>query len=67
MKPIWQLFLKILPLHNEVEEGGPQSGEEIIDLHKLFGLHWILEEEEMPPESIERRANREIFMRWKKK
>jgi hypothetical protein len=38
-----------------------------MDLHKLFSLHWDLVIEEMPQESIEPRANREIFMRWKKK
>ena len=67
LKPSGQLLGLFLPLDKEVEEGGPPWGVDIMDLHKLFGLHWVLEEEEMPPESIERRANREIFMRWKKK
>ena len=67
LKPDGQLLGLFLPLDKEVEEGGPPWGVDIMDLHKLFGLHWDLEEEEMPPESIERRANREIFMRWKKR
>ena len=67
LKPGGQLLGLFLPLDKEVEEGGPPWGVDIMDLHKLFGLHGDLEEEEMPPESIERRANREIFMRWKKR
>ncbi len=71
---VWQLLKAggsllglFLPLDKEIGEGGPPWGVDIMDLHKLFGLHWDLEEEEMPPESIEHRANREIFMRWKKR
>ena len=67
LKPDGQLLGLFLPLDKEAEEGGPPWGVDIMDLYKLFGLHWDLEDEEMPPESIERRANREIFMRWKKK
>ena len=67
LKPGGSLLGLFLPLDKELEEGGPPWGVDIIDLHKLFGLHWDLEEEEMPPESIEHRANREIFMRWKKR
>ena len=67
LKPGGQLLGLFLPLDKEVEEGGPPWGVDIMDLHKLFGLHWDLEDEAMPPESIERRANREIFMCWKKK
>ena len=67
LKPGGQLLGLFLPLDKEVDEGGPPWGVDIMDLHKLFGLHWDLEDEEMPPESIERRANREIFMRWKKR
>ena len=67
LKPDGQLLGLFLPLDKEAEEGGPPWGVDIMDLYKLFGLHWDLEDEEMPPESIERRANREIFMRWKKR
>ena len=67
LKPEGQLLGLFFPLDKEVEEGGPPWGVDIMDLHKLFSLHWNLEEEEMPRESIEPRANREIFMRWKKK
>ena len=67
LKPEGELLGLFFPLVKEVEEGGPPWGVDIMDLHKLFGLHWDLVEEEMPIESIERRANREIFMRWKKR
>ena len=67
LKPGGSLLGLFLPLDKELEEGGPPWGVDIMDLHKLFGLHWDLEEEEMPPESIEHRAIREIFMRWKKR
>ena len=71
---VWQLLKTngkllglFLPLDKELEEGGPPWGVEISELHKLFGLHWNLEYEEMPRESIERRADREILMVWRKK
>lgn len=71
---VWQLLKAngkllglFLPLDKELEEGGPPWGVEISELQKLFGLHWDLEYEEMPRESIERRANREILMVWRKK
>ena len=71
---VWQLLKAngkllglFLPLDKELEEGGPPWGVEISELHKLFGLHWNLEYEEMPRESIERRADREILMVWRKK
>ena len=67
LKPEGQLLGLFFPLDKEVEDGGPPWGVDIMDLHKLFSLHWDLEEEKMPQESIEPRANREIFMRWKKK
>ena len=67
LKPGGSLLGLFLPLDKEVDEGGPPWGVDIMGLHKLFGLHWDLEEEEMPPESIEHRANREIYMRWKKR
>ena len=67
LKPEGQLLGLFFPLDKEVEDGGPPWGVDIMDLHKLFSLHWDLEEENMPQESIEPRANREIFMRWKKK
>ena len=44
------------------------NDETIIPFDKVRAIgQLVLEEEEMPRESIEPRANREIFMRWKKK
>jgi len=71
---VWQLLKTegkllglFLPLDKDLEEGGPPWGVKISELHKLFGLHWNLEHEEMPKESINRRADREILMVWRKK
>jgi uncharacterized UPF0146 family protein len=71
---VWQLLKTegkllglFLPLDKDLEEGGPPWGVKISELHKLFGLHWNLEHEEMPKESIDRRADREILMVWCKK
>lgn len=71
---VWQLLKTegkllglFLPLDKDLEEGGPPWGVKISELHKLFGLHWNLEHEEMPKESIDRRADREILMVWRKK
>ena len=67
LKPKGKLLGLFLPLDKDIDEGGPPWGVSIRELHDLFSLHWTLESEEMPRESIERRANREIFMCWKKK
>jgi len=71
---VWQLLKTegkllglFLPLDKDLEEGGPPWGVKISELYKLFGLHWNLEHEEMPKESIDRRADREILMVWRKK
>ena len=71
---VWQLLKTegkllglFLPLDKDLEEGGPPWGVKISELHRLFGLHWNLEHEEMPKESIDRRADREILMVWRKK
>ena len=67
LKPDGKLLGLFFPLDKNVDEGGPPWGVNISELHALFGLHWNLESEEMPKESIEPRANREIMMIWKKK
>ena len=67
LKPEGKLLGLFFPLDKNVDEGGPPWGVNISELHALFGLHWNLESEEMPKESIEPRANREIMMIWKKK
>ena len=67
LKPEGKLLGLFLPLDKELEEGGPPWGVKISELHKLFGLHWNLEYEKMPKESIDRRADREILMVWRKK
>ena len=71
---VWQLLKAegkllglFLPLDKNLEEGGPPWGVGIMELHKLFSLHWELESEEMPRESIDRRADREVLMVWRKK
>ena len=67
LKPDGKLLGLFFPLDKNVDEGGPPWGVNISELHALFGLHWNLESEEMPKESIEPRADREIMMIWKKK
>ena len=67
LKPEGKLLGLFLPLDKNLEEGGPPWGVSIMELHKLFSLHWELESEEMPRESIDRRANREVLMVWRKK
>ena len=67
LKPKGKLLGLFFPLDKNVDEGGPPWGVNISELHALFGLHWNLESEEMPKESIEPRADREIMMIWKKK
>ena len=67
LKPVGKLLGLFFPLDKNVDEGGPPWGVNISELHALFGLHWNLESEEMPKESIEPRADREIMMIWKKK
>jgi len=67
LKPEGKLLGLFFPLDKNVDEGGPPWGVNISELHALFGLHWNLESEEMPKDSIEPRADREIMMIWKKK
>ena len=67
LKPEGKLLGLFFPLDKNVDEGGPPWGVNISELHALFGLHWNLESEEMPKESIEPREDREIMMIWKKK
>ena len=67
LKPEGKLLGLFFPLDKNVDEGGPPWGVNISELHALFSLHWNLESEEMPKESIEPRADREIMMIWKKK
>ena len=67
LKPEGKLLGLFFPLDKDVKEGGPPWGISISDLHKLFSLHWNLESEEMPKESIDPRADREVLMIWKKK
>ena len=67
LKPKGKLLGLFFPLDKDVDEGGPPWGVNISELHILFGLHWNLESEEMPKESIEPRADREVMMIWKKK
>ena len=67
LKPEGKLLGLFLPLDKNLEEGGPPWGVNIMELHKLFSLHWELESEEMPRESIDRRADREVSMVWRKK
>ena len=67
LKPEGKLLGLFFPLDKNVDEGGPPWGVNISELHALFGLHWNLESEEMPKESIEPRADREIMMIWIKK
>ena len=57
LKPEGKLLGLFFPLDKDVEEGGPPWGVNISELHKLFSLHWDLESEEMPKESIEPRAD----------
>ena len=56
LKPEGKLLGLFFPLDKNVDEGGPPWGVNISELHALFGLHWNLESEEMPKESIEPRA-----------
>ena len=67
LKPKGKLLGLFFPLDKDVDEGGPPWGVNISELHALFSLHWNLESEEMPKESIEPRADREVMMIWKKK
>ena len=67
LKPEGKLLALFFPLDKNVDEGGPPWGVNISELHALFGLHWNLESEEMPKESIDPRVDREIMMIWKKK
>ena len=67
LKPEGKLLGLFFPLDKDVKEGGPPWGVNISELHKLFSLHWDLESEEMPKESIEPRVDREVLMIWKKK
>ena len=67
LKPDGKLLGLFFPLDKNVDEGGPPWGVNISELHALFGLHWNLESEEMPKESIEPRVDREVMMIWKKK
>ena len=67
LKPKGKLLGLFFPLDKNIDEGGPPWGVNISELHALFGLHWNLESEEMPKDSIEPRADREIMMIWKKK
>ncbi|MED6305626.1 MAG: methyltransferase domain-containing protein [Candidatus Thermoplasmatota archaeon] len=67
LKPEGKLLGLFFPLDKNVDEGGPPWGVNISELHALFGLHWNLESEEMPKESIEPRVDREVMMIWKKK
>ena len=67
LKPKGKLLGLFFPLDKDVDEGGPPWGVNISELHALFRLHWNLESEEMPRESIEPRADREVMMIWKKK
>ena len=67
LKPEGKLLALFFPLDKNVDEGGPPWGVNISELHALFSLHWNLESEEMPRESIEPRADREVMMIWKKK
>ena len=67
LKPGGKLLGVFFPLDKEVSEGGPPWGVDISELHKLFNLHWDLEAEEMPKESIGPRADREVLMVWKKR
>ena len=67
LKPEGKLLGLFFPLDKNVDDGGTPWGVNISELHALFGLHWNLESEEMPKESIEPRADREIMMIWKKK
>ena len=66
LKPEGKLLGLFLPLDKEVEEGGPPWGVSVPELKQLFGLHWTLESEVMHEDSIDRRADREILMIWKK-
>ena len=67
LKPEGKLLGLFFPLDKNIDEGGPPWGVNISELHALFGLHWNLESEEMPKESIEPRVDREVMMIWKKK
>jgi len=66
LKPRGKLLGLFLPLDKDVDEGGPPWGVSIRELHKLFSLHWSLESEEMPRDSISKRADRETLMIWEK-
>ena len=61
LKPDGKLLGLFFPLDKDVVEGGPPWGVSISELHKLFSLHWSLESEEMPNESIEPRVDREVL------
>lgn len=67
LKPNGKLLGLFFPLDKDVSEGGPPWGVNISELHKLFSLHWDLESEEMPKESIDPRVDREVLMIWKKR
>ena len=67
LKPKGKLLGLFFPLDKNVDEGGPPWGVNISELHALFSLHWNLESEEMPKESIKPRVDREVMMIWKKK
>ncbi len=67
LKPQGKLLGLFLPLDKELDEGGPPWGVTKDELYKLFGLHWELDSEEMPIDSISKRVGRETLMIWKKK
>ena len=62
LKPEGKLLGLFFPLDKNVDEGGPPWGVNISELHALFGLHWNLESEEMPKESIEPRVDLEVMI-----
>jgi len=69
----WQLLRSggmllglFFPLDKPLAEGGPPWGVTISELHQLFSLHWHLDREETPVDSIDPRRGREVLQYWRK-
>ena len=66
LKPGGMLVGAFFPLDKPLAEGGPPWGVTISELHALFSLHWQLDREEAPEDSIEPRRGREVLQYWRK-
>ena len=66
LRPGGMLLGLYLPLDKPLAEGGPPWGVTISELHQLFSLHWHLDREETPVDSIDPRRGREVLQYWRK-